>query len=228
MGARHLLPQRPVLPVLLGLHASGRNRSAIFLATSTTGASGSWTNRGLVIETTSGSNYNAIDPNLVVDDQGRWWLAFGSFWTGIKMIRLDPATGMRSTSDTAIRALAQRTTAAGAIEAPFIVPARRLLLPVRLLRPVLPGARRAPTASWSAGRPSITGPYIDRNGTGDDLRRRHAGPGRPRLHPRPGHQAVLADTDGDVLFYHYYADNGSPRLGINLLGWDSAGWPYVY
>lgn len=28
---------------------------------------------------------------------------------------------------------------------------------------------------------------------------------------------------------HYYAANanGTPELGINLLGWDSAGWPYV-
>ena len=49
----------------------------------------------------------------------------------------------------------------------------------------------------------------------------------------PGHQAVIADTDGDVLFYHYYADNGASLLGINrsattrrlalrLLTWGSA------
>ena len=44
----------------------------------------------------------------------------------------------------------------------------------------------------------------------------------------PGHQAVLADTDGDVLFYHYYADNGASLLGINLIGYDAAGWPFVY
>ena len=25
----------------------------------------------------------------------------------------------------------------------------------------------------------------------------------------PGHEAVLADVDGDVLVYHYYADNGA-------------------
>jgi hypothetical protein len=31
-----------------------------------------------------------------------------------------------------------------------------------------------------------------------------------------------------LLFYHYYADGGASYLGINLLGWDSAGWPFVY
>jgi arabinan endo-1,5-alpha-L-arabinosidase len=39
----------------------------------------------------------------------------------------------------------------------------------------------------------------------------------------------MHDAGGDLLVYHYYAANanGTPELGINLLGWDSAGWPYV-
>lgn len=74
----------------------GSNRSAIFLATSTTGAQGSWTNQGLVIESRTSDNWNAIDPNLVIDQSGRWYLSFGSFWSGLKMIRLDAATGKRS------------------------------------------------------------------------------------------------------------------------------------
>lgn len=45
----------------------------------------------------------------------------------------------------------------------------------------------------------------------------------------PGGQSVMHDAGGDLLVYHYYAANanGTPELGINLLGWDSAGWPYV-
>src|SRR4051812_18007379 len=93
----------------------GSNNSAIFLATSTTGTSGSWTDRGLVIATTSADNFNAIDPNLLVDGQGNWWLSLGSFWTGIKLIALDPSTGRRA--GTTVRGIAQRTGNTTAIEA---------------------------------------------------------------------------------------------------------------
>ena len=45
----------------------------------------------------------------------------------------------------------------------------------------------------------------------------------------PGGQSVVTDTDGDLLVYHYYDgnDGGRSKLGLNLLGWDSTGWPYV-
>ncbi len=39
---------------------------------------------------------------------------------------------------------------------------------------------------------------------------------------------MLTDTDGDSLVYHYYADNGAALLGINRIGYDAAGWPFVY
>jgi arabinan endo-1,5-alpha-L-arabinosidase len=205
----------------------GSQRSAIFLATSPTAASGSWTNRGLVIESSTAVNYNAIDPNPVVDANGQWWLTFGSFWSGIKMVRLDPATGLRSTSDTAVRSLATRTSAGGAVEAPFIY--RRggfYYLWVSFDR-CCQGA--SSTYRVMVGRSaSITGPYTDRNGTamtaggGTEVLAGHGS-----IHG-PGHQAVIGDADGDVLFYHYYADNGASLLGINLIDYDSAGWPFVY
>jgi arabinan endo-1,5-alpha-L-arabinosidase len=205
----------------------GSSNSAIFLATSPTAAAGSWTNRGLIVSTTSSSGYNAIDPNLVVDQQGAWWLTFGSFWSGIKMIRLNSGTGTRSTSDTAVRAVAQRTTNSGSVEAPFIFRHGGYYYLFVSFDFCCRGA--ASTYRTMVGRStSITGPYTDRNGT-----RMTSGGGTEILAGHgavhgPGHPAVLPDSDADILVYHYYNDAGTALLGINLLAWDSAGWPYVY
>ncbi len=201
----------------------GSNRSAIFLATSTTGAAGSWTNRGLVIETRTSDTYNAIDPNLFVDSDGKWWLSFGSFWSGIKLIQLNPSTGLRT--DSTLRSVAGRN--GGAIEAPVIVKRGSYYYLWTSFDRCCAGA--SSTYRVMVGRStSVTGPYTDRNGValnsggGTQVLAGHGS-----IHG-PGHQAVLADSDGDVLVYHYYADNGTSLLGINLLGYDSAGWPFVY
>ena len=200
----------------------GSNRSAIFLATSSTGAAGSWTNQGLVIESRTSDNFNAIDPNLVVDANGRWWLSFGSFWSGIKLIALDPATGKRS--DSTVRAIAGRN--GGAIEAPVIV--RRGGYYYLWVSFDLCCRGASSTYRVMVGRSaSITGPYVDRNGVamtsggGTEMLAGHGS-----IHG-PGHQALLADSDADALFYHYYADNGASLLGINLVGYEN-GWPFVY
>ena len=125
----------------------GSMNSAIFLATSPSGNAGTWTNRGLVVSTTSSSNYNAIDPDLVVDEQGRWYLSFGSFWSGLKVIAIDPSTGLRSGTlddvgrDRAARASRRRTSTTAAATttcSPRSTPAAR--------------ARRARTGSWSGAR----------------------------------------------------------------------------
>ncbi|MFD1538540.1 arabinan endo-1,5-alpha-L-arabinosidase [Nonomuraea guangzhouensis] len=203
----------------------GSRNSAIFLATSATGASGTWANQGLVISTTSSSSYNAIDPNLITDAAGNWWLSFGSFWTGIKLIPLNSSTGLRS--GTALYSIAQRTGGSTAVEAPFIFRHGSYYYLWVSFDLCCQGA--SSTYRIMVGRSAgVTGPYVDRNGTamtsggGTQVLAGHGS-----VHG-PGHQAVITDSDADVLFYHYYADNGAPLLGINLIAYDSAGWPYVY
>lgn len=200
----------------------GSNRSAIFLATSPSGNAGTWTHRGLVVESRTSDDFNAIDPDLVVDDQGRWWLSFGSFWSGVKMVALNPATGLRS--DSALRSLAGRN--GGPIEAPNIVKRGSYYYLYVSFDYCCRGA--SSTYRVVVGRStSVTGPYVDRVGTaltsggGTEVLA-----GQGSVHG-PGHQDVLADVDGDVFFYHYYTDTGASRLGINLLALDSAGWPYL-
>ena len=54
-----------------------------------------WTDHGPVVQSQRGDRYNAIDPAVILDHEGKLWMAFGSFWSGIKMIELDPKTGKR-------------------------------------------------------------------------------------------------------------------------------------
>ncbi|MFZ0430971.1 MAG: arabinan endo-1,5-alpha-L-arabinosidase [Acidobacteriota bacterium] len=73
----------------------GRNNSAIGVATNRTlnprDANFKWVDHGPVVQSVPGRDmWNAIDPNLAFDDGGTPWLAFGSFWMGIKLVRLNP------------------------------------------------------------------------------------------------------------------------------------------
>ncbi|MCD7776700.1 MAG: arabinan endo-1,5-alpha-L-arabinosidase [Firmicutes bacterium] len=72
----------------------GVRESCIYLAVSDK-AEGKYTYRGIVVKTNSNSPVNAIDANPVVDVRtGRHYMAFGSFWGGIRLIELDPETGL--------------------------------------------------------------------------------------------------------------------------------------
>lgn len=202
----------------------GSTKSAIFLATSPSGLSGTWTDRGLVIETSASSDFNAIDPNLVVDAQGKWWLSFGSFWSGLKIMAINPSTGKRA--DNNIIAIAARPNAGGAIEAPFITRHDNFYYLWASFDKCCQGA--ASTYRIMVGRSaSVTGPYVDKAGVpmmqggGTQMMSSHGS-----VHG-PGHCAVFSDVDGDVLAYHYYNNAGTAQIGLNLIRYDN-GWPVIY
>ncbi|WP_338683293.1 arabinan endo-1,5-alpha-L-arabinosidase [Streptomyces acidiscabies] len=206
----------------------GSNKSAIGLATSATGLPGSWTDQGTVYTSATSSDYNAIDPNLFVNDDGKWWLSFGSWWTGLKMIQLDPGTGKQLASNTTRYSIASRPTGTKAVEAPFVVKRNGYYYLFASYDTCCAGT--SSTYKVKVGRATgVTGPYYDKNG----VALTNNG-GTPVLETHgsvigPGGQSVMADSDGDLIVYHYYDgnDNGTPKLGINLLNW-SSGWPVAY
>lgn len=214
----------------------GSNRSVIGLATNATLDSSSpdyaWRDEGEVIESHRQDDYNAIDPNFVVDRDGGQWLVFGSFWSGIKLVRLDPATGKPSPSDKKIYALAERSKLenSGAIEAPYIISHDGYYYLFAAFDFCCRGA--ASTYYTVVGRSKeITGPYVDRDG-----RRMLDGGGFLVLHSKldptgrwrgPGGASILRDGDRDYIVYHAYdaKNKGVPTLRIQLLGWTKKGWP---
>lgn len=205
----------------------GSNHSAIGLATSTTAAPGSWTDHGLVYSSQTSSDYNAIDPALIVDSAGHWWLSFGSFWSGIKMIQIDPTTGKQLSSNTTRYSLAERPSP-DAEEASFVYPHGGYYY----LFTSFDYCCRGTSSTYRimvARATSPTGPYTDESGAST-----MSGGGTQILGTHsfvigPGGQTVMHDSDGDVLVYHYYDGNlnGTAQLGLNHLSWGSNGWPTV-
>ncbi|GAC1428646.1 MAG: arabinan endo-1,5-alpha-L-arabinosidase [Chloroflexota bacterium] len=184
-----------------------------------------WTDRGLVLGTTSADTYNAIDPSVAFDAAHHPWLVFGSFWSGIKVRRLDARTGMLSRADTRLYDMAYRPES-NAVEAPYIVHRGRYYYLFVSFGACCRGT--ASTYRIMVGRSlRITGPYTDRRGAPmmeGAATPVLAGSGRYR---GPGGQSVLVDGSSYWLVYHYYdaADGGTAKLGIRTLLWTGDGWP---
>ncbi|NEM92145.1 arabinan endo-1,5-alpha-L-arabinosidase [Galbitalea soli] len=203
----------------------GSNHSVIALATNTTldpSAPGyRWVDRGPVIASETGGDFNAIDPNVVEDAAGHPWLAFGSFWSGIRMVRVRYPSGLRADAATPLR-LANRGTAEDAIEAAFVVRHGGWYYLFASFDHCCQGV--SSTYNIDVGRSrSVTGPYLDEaghpmlDGGGTRLLAsagRYIGPGGESYS-----QGYLA--------YHYYdgAANGRFALGIRRVDWQDDGWP---
>lgn len=213
----------------------GSNRSSIGLATNQTLDPASdkyrWEDHGKVISSQTTDDWNAIDPNIVLDENGEPWLSFGSFWSGIKMRKIDRATGRLSTSDTKLYSLASRPRSAqlpGAIEAPVIVRHKDYYYLFVSFDFCCRGVNS--TYNIRVGRSKrVTGPYVDRQGR--DMMDEGgtiliSGGKRWR---GPGHCTILHTKDGDKLVYHAYdADaKGASTLRIAPIVWDASGWPTV-
>jgi arabinan endo-1,5-alpha-L-arabinosidase len=203
----------------------GSNTSAIGLATSPTGLPGSWTDRGRVVESAPEDAYNAIDPNLLVDGSGRWWLSFGSFWSGVQLIELDPTTGKRLSGSELTNIASRPDQKDGAIEAPALVRHAGYYYLFASFDYCCRGVDS--TYRIMVGRSAeVTGPYLDREG-----HPMTSGGGSPVLTTSgnrigPGGQSVYSGPGGDILVFHWYdgSQGGAVHLGLAPVRW-MGGWP---
>ncbi|WP_104163811.1 arabinan endo-1,5-alpha-L-arabinosidase [Cryobacterium sp. N22] len=100
----------------------GSSTSAIGLAVASRLA-GPWEDRGVVVATRAGTDsQNAIDAAVTVDRSGTPWLTYGSFFSGIYTLPLNPATGRPQTPGDLGALIARRPVSVDrAIEGAFIV-----------------------------------------------------------------------------------------------------------
>jgi arabinan endo-1,5-alpha-L-arabinosidase len=207
----------------------GSNRSVIGLATAQTldpqDPAHGWVDQGMVLQSREERNgFNAVDPCVVVDREGKAWLFFGSFWSGIHAVALDAKTG-KLEEDSRTIAIARRPRAS-AIEAPFVVHRDGWYYLFVSFDQSANGVDS--TYKIMVGRSKrITGPYVDRAGEsmlrgGGTLMLASYGQWRG-----PGHNAVLRDGASDWLVHHTYdAENSTvPTLQVRPLLWADDGWP---
>ncbi|NDV58313.1 arabinan endo-1,5-alpha-L-arabinosidase [Bacteroides sp. 519] len=101
--------------------AFGQKTSYIGLAESTS-PEGPWELKGCVVKTNKESVMNAIDPSIIVDENGKWWMHYGSYFGGLFCVELNPETGLAKTQDDQGHLVARRANyRKDNLEAPEIV-----------------------------------------------------------------------------------------------------------
>jgi arabinan endo-1,5-alpha-L-arabinosidase len=221
--------------VYYAVSSFGSNVSAIGLVTNTTLDSTdpnyNWVDQGLILQSSTSSNFNAIDPSILIDAGGSVWLTYGSFWTGIYQQQVDPATGQIQ-SGSATYHLAERAAdvANDPIEGSSLVYENGFYYLFVSWDYCCDANPSQSDYKIVVGRgTSPNGPFTDESGVdmatgggtillqGDTT---WAGPG--------GQTAYIDPTDGDLIVFHalMLSQNGLDFLFVRSLTWTND-WPVI-
>ncbi|GFE83642.1 hypothetical protein GCM10011487_56420 [Steroidobacter agaridevorans] len=177
--------------------------------------------RGPVVWSDGVEDSNAIDPGVLLDPDGRLWLVYGSYFGYIRLVELDPKTGLRRDPNR------KPVNVAINSEAAILLHREGWYYLLVTHGSCCQGANSTYNIRMGRSR-KVTGPYLDNMGVdmiegGGKLfaasRGRHIG---------PGHFGLLDLGDGVQKFsLHYEADldrGGVSVLDIRPLLWRD-GWP---
>jgi arabinan endo-1,5-alpha-L-arabinosidase len=220
--------------------AFGKNTSCIGVATNTTldptDKNYKWVDHGKVIQSVLGRDlWNAIDPNVVIDEHGQPWMAFGSFWSGIKIVKLDTSLFAPAQPEqwysVSKRARDFKTrdddSGSSAVEAPFIFKRGEYYYLFVSFDACCRGVNS--TYRIAVGRSKvISGPYYDK----ENVSMNEGGgsivlAGNDRW-AAVGHNSVYTFDDIDYLVCHAYdrIDSGKPKLLVRKISWQDQ-WPVI-
>ena len=221
--------------------AFAKNTSAIGVVTNSTlnpnDAAYKWVDHGIVIQSVPNRDmWNAIDPNLAFDENNAPWLAFGSFWNGLKMVKLNPDLLSKAQPEEWFT-LAKRKRSAeledtnpgdAALEAPFVFRKNGYYYLFLSWDFCCQGEKS--TYKVVVGRSkSITGPYVDKDG-----KPLNDGGGTLLIQGNKdwygaGHNSTYTFDGKDYIVFHAYdvKQKGRPILKIEQLKWDADLWPVL-
>lgn len=212
----------------------GTQRSVIGLVTNTTldanDPAYKWIDRGLVLASRDGDDFNALDPNIFIDADGRIWLTYGSYWSGIKQRQIDSATGKLLASNTTRYDLAFRPTSPDdAIEGASLVHHGGYYYLFVSIDHCCTSRTVTDNYKQAVGRSSSPhGPFLDQNGTpmmegGATVLLQGDGTWNA---PGGGTAYLDADTGDSLLIFHAQnlSEGGVPHVWLKAISWTN-GWP---
>lgn len=218
-----------------GSSVFGKNYSAIGVATNSNLAGTGWEDKGKIISSSPDNNYNVIDADVIKTTNGEYWMAFGSFWDGIRLIRLDPNTMKQSSSDKNIYKIASRNGAG--IEGPSLIEhdGKYFLFTAWDVCCKQGDKIEQTTYKTAMGRADkVTGPYYDRsgkalnNGGGTILMERYS------RYVGPGGGEPFQDLNRIRFVHHYYDLTGDKGNHIHIRdvvftddNWAEMGQPFL-
>ncbi len=220
--------------------AFAKNTSVIGHATSPTldpeSPDYKWTDCGVLVQSVPNRDeWNAIDSNIIVDETGKPWMNFGSFWGGIKMVQLTEDMNAVAQPEE-WRTLARRPRSFkyddtnpgdAAIEAPFIYKHGDWYYLLVSFDYCCRGNKSDYKVAVGRSQ-SVEGPFLDKEGKSLDM-----GGGTVILEGEGekwaavGHCAAYTIDGQDIFIAHAYAkDNGQSKLIVRPISWEEE-WPVV-
>ena len=218
----------------------GKNGSAIGLLSSRSLRANLWNDEGCIVTSRERrDNWNAIDPNFVIDDNDQPWLVWGSFWDGIQLPRLDSTMHLTKHQ---IKTIARRYdpnykptepnptskyAGTNAIEAPFIFKHGGYYYLFGSWDYCCRGAKSNYRVAVGRSK-TVEGPYLDR--TGKDMAKGGGTlflEGDKKEWEAAGHCAAYNFDGEDIFICHGYSatQNGAAMLIQRPISWTSDGWP---
>ena len=190
-----------------------------------------WVDRGVVLQSKNGDDFNALDPSILVDKDGSVWLTYGSYWTGIKQRQIDPETGKLASNPTRYDLATRPGVPHNPIEGASLVrhgDYYYLFVSVDYCCEQNVSANNYKQAVGRSTSPH--GPFVDEDGTpmmyggGTVLLQGDSNWGAPG-----GGTAYLDVENGDslIIFHaHNLAKNGNPYQWVKNLQWVND-WPAI-
>jgi arabinan endo-1,5-alpha-L-arabinosidase len=193
-----------------------------------------WHDVGMVLESVDGKDtFNAIDPEVLVDKDGRHWLFYGSYWAGIYVVELAPATGFIKKGSEPVLAAKNTTERGNPLEGAaacyregyyyLFVSYGLAAQGIRSTYRIMVGRSKTPNGPFldADNKAMSDGGYVNVLKTSPPMF-------------SPGHSDVFKDSAGRYLMpYHFYDGRhhwhgdlwGVPTLQVRELLWSADGWP---